>query len=149
MTKQILLDSRTLYRKCVINRMRPYRRRWRQRGGECKKNRWVRGPDTPTGLEIADALRLGVNNALWQVKPPKPNLTFQQQKTTRGLKGDTRIMQILEDEKYQPVNWDPTLKVKRKTISTLRHIQDEGLINVKPYDHLIPLQSPPPNVQPS
>jgi len=27
MTKQILLDNRTLYRKCVINRMRPYRRR--------------------------------------------------------------------------------------------------------------------------
>ena len=117
----------------------------------------------------ADALRLGVSAALQQAKPPRPNLSPQQRKALRSLKEDPNIvtvsadkgkatvimdkpdynrkmMEILDDDKYTTLRRDPTVKVENRIASTLKSLRNEGHLDEKLCDFLMPRYSSPPQM---
>ena len=111
--------------------------------------------------KTADALRLGVSVTLQQAKQPRLNLSFKHHQAIRNLRGNpsttivsadkgratvimesekyaTKMKQILADEKYQVLKWDPTVKVENEIARTEEstqwwHIDDQL------YDRLTPL----------
>ena len=117
----------------------------------------------------ADALRLGVSAALQQAKPPRPNLSPQQRKALRSLKEDPNIvtvsadkgkatvimdkpdynrkmMEILDDDKHTTLRRDPTVKVENRIASTLKSLRNEGHLDEKLCDFLMPRYSSPPQM---
>ena len=126
---------------------------------------------TARGLDqkTADTLRLGVSAALRKAKPPRPNLSYMQQKALRSLKDDNNItivsadkgratvvmdkedysstmMTVLEDGKYSTLKRDPTVKVENSITNTLKRLRNEGHIDDKLCDFLTPRYSSPPQM---
>ncbi len=98
--------------------------------------------------------------ALRKPKPPRPNLSYTQQKALRSLKDDnnitivsadkrratvvmdkedysSRMMTVLDDGKYSTLKRDPTVKIENSIANTLKKLRNEGHIDDKLCDFLI------------
>ena len=126
---------------------------------------WV---DRPV-VVVPGFLRTDMAEVLRKAKPPKPNMSFKQRSAVRTLRNDsnivivpadkgkatvvmdktdydTKMRAILQDDQYRPLPRDPTVKVENKIADTLKRLRNQGHLDHKLCDFLIPRYSTPPQM---
>ena len=108
----------------------------------------------------AEKLRAEVKAVLKKIKPPKPNITKEEQKALKELKDNNRVIltadkgtclvvmdkeeyiskaqELLKEETYRIIQEDSTKKQKNKRIQLLKKIKTEGGINEENYKKMYP-----------
>ena len=117
-------------------------------------------PTTRLDQDTADTLRTDMAEVLRKAKPPKPNMSFKQHSAVRALRNDSNIVivpadkdkasivmdrtdydkmrAILQDDQYRPLPRDPTVKVENKIADTLKRLRNQGHLDHRLCDFLIP-----------
>jgi len=117
---------------------------------------------------IADQLRAGVSRALASSIVPKSNLTYAQCAALKDLRKDDGIVILPADKgnatvildkdeyskkmkslfddmtTYRPVSRDPTTRIEKKIVKSVRNLHRLGHISDKLKDRLLPSYSNPP-----
>ena len=123
----------------------------------------------PLDAELADTFRRAVNTILQQAKPPKPDVTKEQQEAHKNLKEDNSIMALpadkgrasvvldadtydanmsalIDSERYQLLNKEPTDRLTRKLSEKLLTLKRKGHISEAVYNKIRPRHKQPPRV---
>ena len=117
----------------------------------------------------AVTLRTSIAEALRRTKPPKPNMSYRQRSAVHALRDDpnivivpadkgkatvvmdrqdydTKMKAVLQDGKYQTLRRDPTVKVENRIASTLKSLRNNGHIDDKLCDYLMPRYTTSPQM---
>ena len=123
---------------------------------------------TKLSQQDAEELRADINWVLRASHPPKPNLTKAQNLAIRELKRDrncivltadkgvamvimdrqdyiSRANNLLSQNTYKSIQWDPTNTIKHKLITILKRVKSQTGLSNQTYKAMYPMGCVPPS----